>query len=358
VVTTHFERLKAVPFVDRRFRNAGVGFDPQRMLPTYKVTLDLPQSSSGLEIARSLGLPSAIVDRAESLTGEGGRALESLMLDLQARAGELDLAKRAAERAEREAREEKQKLLDIQRGLEREKQLVKREARQELLKEIEATRSEVKRIIGALQSASENQSARDAMRAATEGQSVLAKIADAEEQKHKAELDPEDKKDEPLAEVHVGDWVHVKQLGKDGDVVSIDGKEAQVAVGSLRMRVPLAVLLPPRSRRPKLVEGADRARLRKELSAAQRKRPVGGPRIVEELDLRGHAIEESLDRLDAFLDHHYGSSTTHVRIVHGHGTGALRTAIRAHLKESGYVRSMRAGDEHEGGDGATVVELA
>jgi DNA mismatch repair protein MutS2 len=358
IVTTHFERLKAVPFVDKRFRNAGVGFDPLRLAPTYKVTLDLPQSSSGLEIARSLGLPSEIVDRAEELTGEGGRALEKLMLDLQARAGELEDQRRAAARAEKEAREEKQKLHEAERMLEREKQLVRREARAELLKEIEATRQEVKRIIGALQNAAEHQSARDAMRLATEAQTTIGRMEDEEEAKHKAELEPEEKKDEPLSEVHVGDWVHVKQLGKDGDVVSIDGKEAQVAVGSLRIRVPLAVLLPARSRRPKMVEGADRARLRKELSAAQRRRPVGGPRVVEELDLRGHSIDESLDRLDAFLDHHYGSPTTHVRIVHGHGTGVLRTAIRNHLKESGYVRSLRPGDEHEGGDGATIVELA
>jgi DNA mismatch repair protein MutS2 len=358
IVTTHFERLKAVPFVDKRFRNAGVGFDAERLLPTYRVTLDLPQSSSGLEIARSLGLPKEIVDRADSLTGEGGRALEKLMLDLQARAEELEHAKRAAARAEKEAREEKQKLQDLEHQLEREKQLVRREARADLLKEIEETRAEVKRIIGALQAASTDQSARDAMRMATEAQAAISRIGEDEAAKHRADAEPEGRGDEPLAEVHVGDWVHVKQLGKDGDVVGIDGKEAQIAVGSLRMRVPLSALSPARSRRPKMIESAERARLRKELSHAQKKRPVGGPKVVEELDLRGHAIDESLDRLDAFLDHHYGSPTTHVRVVHGHGTGALRSAIRAHLKESGYVRSMRPGDEHEGGDGATIVELA
>jgi DNA mismatch repair protein MutS2 len=194
------------------------------------------------------------------------------------------------------------------------------------------------------------------MRLAQESATALAKIDEAEEQKLRDAVGPE--KGEPLRSVNVGDWVHVKQIGKDGEVVSIDGKEVQVAVGNMRMRVPMSALLPAKTRRPKQKEGPPPGRLKRELGEAQANKPVGGPKVTEELDLRGHAIEESLDRLDGFLDHHYGTPTTHVRIVHGHGTGALRMAIRAHLKGSGYVRSIRPGDEHEGGDGATIVELA
>lgn len=358
VVTTHFERLKAVPFSDRRFRNAGVGFDQKLLRPTYKVTLDLPQSSSGLDIARGLGLPAEIVDRAQDLIGEGSRALEKLMADLQARSNELDAARREAELAEREAVLEKQKLAALQEQVERDKQLFRVEARAELLKEIEASRAEVRKMISALQAATENQSARDAMRLATEAQAGLTKIAAAEEAKHKEQVDPDQGQQVPLAEVRVGDWVHVKQLAKDGDVVGIDGKEAQIAVGNMRMRIPLSALYPARTRRPKKSERVDPKRLRRELNDAQARKPVGGPKVTEELDVRGHDINESLDRLDAFLDHHYGTPTTHVRIVHGHGTGALKAALRGHLKASGYVRSMRPGDDHEGGDGATIVELA
>jgi DNA mismatch repair protein MutS2 len=357
VVTTHFERLKAVPFADRRFRNAGVGFDQNRLKPTYKVSLDMPQSSSGLDIAQGLGLPARIVDRARTLTGEGSQALEKLMVELERRQQELSLARRGAEIAEREAAREKQKLIEMQRSLDREKESFRVEARAELLEEIERSREEVRAIISKLQSATESQSARDAMRAAQEASATLAKAQEAQEAKQR-EAAGEEGKSEALRAVAVGDWVHVKQIGKDGDVVSIDGKEAQVAVGNMRMRVPVSALGPAKSRRPKRQEGPERGRLKKELGAAQKDRPIGGPAVTEELDLRGHAIDESLDRLDAFLDHHYGTPITHVRIVHGHGTGALRMAIRAHLKASGYVRSIRPGDEHEGGDGATIVELA
>lgn len=358
VVTTHFERLKAVPFADRRFRNAGVGFDQAHLKPTYKVTLDMPQSSSGLDIAQGLGLPGRVVDRARKLTGEGSQALEKLMHELDRRQQELSLARKGAELAEREAAREKQKLQEMQRSLERERELFKVEQRRELLKDIESSRDEVRRIISALQGAAESSNARDAMRLAQESAASLAKIDEAEEAKLREAVGP-DTKSEPLRSVNVGDWVHVKQIGKDGDVVSIDGKDVQVAVGNMRMRVPVSALLPAKTRRPKgQKEVAQAGRLKKELTEAQSKTSVAGPKVTEELDLRGHGIEESLDRLDGFLDHHYGTPTTHVRIVHGHGTGALRMAIRAHLKASGYVRSIRPGDEHEGGDGATIVELS
>jgi DNA mismatch repair protein MutS2 len=359
VVTTHFERLKAVPFADRRFRNAGVGFDQSLLRPTYRVTLDMPQSSSGLDIAQGLGLEKRIVDRARSLTGEGSQALEKLMHELDRRQQELMLARRGAEVAEREAAREKTKLQEMQRNLERERETFKVEARKELLKEIEGSREEVRKIIASLQGATETVNARDAMRMAQEAASSIQKIEAIEEEKQRAAIGP-DNKSEPLRTVNVGDWVHVKQIGKDGDVVALDGKDAQVAVGNMRMRVPITALLPPRSRRPKpRSSGPEPGKLKKELLGdAKTAKPAAGPAVTEELDLRGHAIEESLDRLDAFLDHHYGTPVSHVRIVHGHGTGALRMAVRAHLKASGYVRSVRPGEDHEGGDGATVVELA
>jgi DNA mismatch repair protein MutS2 len=214
-------------------------------------------------------------------------------------------------------------------------------------------------LIGTLQAAADSVPARDAMRAAQETATTLAKLEEAEAEKLKKLL-PESRANEPLAAVRVGDWVHVRHLGKDGDVLGVEGKEAQVAIGNLRMRVALSSLLPPRGKRPKKGEGPqgpERGRLKRELSESKVSRPAGGQKVTEELDLRGTPIDEALDRLDAFLDHHYGTPTTHVRIVHGHGTGALRTAIRVHLRSSGYVRAMRPGDDHEGGDGATVVEL-
>ncbi len=98
------------------------------------------------------------------------------------------------------------------------------------------------------------------------------------------------------------------------------------------------------------------AKQARKLADAKAQREVVLPSV--EIDLRGLAVDEALARIDAFLDVHYSGPTGRVRIIHGHGSGALKQAVRDHLKRSGYVKSHRPGDEKEGGDGATVVELA
>jgi DNA mismatch repair protein MutS2 len=80
--------------------------------------------------------------------------------------------------------------------------------------------------------------------------------------------------------------------------------------------------------------------------------------LGEEIDLRGLNVDEALARLDGFLDHHYQGTTQHVRIIHGHGTGVLREAIRAQLKRSGYVSDFQREEEKQGGNGATLVTLS
>jgi DNA mismatch repair protein MutS2 len=347
VVTTHFERLKAVPFEDARFRNAGVGFDRHAMRPTYRVTLDVPQSSSGLDIAASLGLAMPVVARARELIGTGSGNLERVMRELEARSSELETARAAAERAEAEATASRAEYERKAADLDAEIRDVKKKHREDLLHEIDEARDEVRKIIADLRGSG----ALDAIRAASKASERLAEIEKAEAAK--AEVA---RNDSPLAAVDVGDWVHLGRIGRDGDVVGIEGKDVHVVVGNMRMRVARTDLFRARSPRPKKSMRPDPKAIRRSISG--RNAPGEPSKIVEELDVRGQTVDECLDRLDLFLDHHYGRPTTHVRIVHGLGTGALKDAIREHLSRSGYVKSLRPGEANEGGDGATVVTLA
>ncbi len=350
VVTTHFERLKAVPIVDERFRNAGVGFDPTKMRPTYRVTLDVPQGSSGFDIATTLGLPDGIVDRGRELIGEGAQELQRLMSELEDRSRRLEAERHEAQDALRKAEAEAERLRAREAQLQEEIEAVRKKEREELLAEIEAARGEVREIIAKLQSATEGESARDAMRAANQASDALGKMAKAEEEK----ADPEPEIPEKLDKIEVGSWVHVAKLGRDGEVSAVDGREATITVGKIKMRVPLTQLQPPTSRPPKKPKASPK-------SFTQTPAPESGSaapaRVVEQIDLRGHTVDESIDRLEAFLDYHYGTPTTHVSVIHGHGTGVLRDALREHLKRSGYVKSMRPGEPSEGGDGVTLVAL-
>ena len=357
VVTTHFERLKAVPFIDPRFRNAGVGFDASRLLPTFHVTLDVPQGSSGFDIAQGLGLPAELVQRARDLTGEGSHELETLIKQIETRSSELEQARLRMEEAEARVLAAEARARDKERTLGEEIDRVRRRARVELLEEIEGRRAEVGRIVADLQAAAESDAVKEAMRKANQARDQLGKIAKAEAERAAVEATPRPEPDAPLSAVEVGAWVHVPRVGRDGDVVAVDGREAQVVVGNIRMRVPVAALRPAKAKRPKQSARPapkDFAKSKKGEPTAEAEAKV----IVEELDVRGTTVDECIDRLEGFLDYHYGMPTTHVRVIHGHGTGALKDAVREHLKRSGYVREVRAGDKGEGGDGVTVVALS
>lgn len=350
VVTTHFERLKAVPFVDPRFRNAGVGFDARRLRPTYHVTLDVPQGSSGFDIAQSLGLPEDIVERARDLTGAGTLELETLIKQVESRSSALEQARIETEQATRAAEAEVERLRKKEEALEREIVEVRNRAREELLEEVSRARNQVRQLIASLQSAAEKQPVRDTMRAATAAAEQLAKVEEEEAAKLAPQPAPKGRLEEPKA----GDWVHVARLGRDGEVIGVEGRDALVSVGNIRMRVPLASLLPPAGPRPKTTGKPARERRPSEARVEEAEQKI----ILEDLDVRGFTVDEAISRLEAFLDYHYGTPTTHVRIVHGHGTGALRDALREHLRRSGYVKSIRPGEAREGGDGVTVVALS
>lgn len=355
VVTTHFERLKAVPFADSRFRNAGVGFDPDRLRPTYKVTLDVPQSSSGIDIAQSLGLPREIVARARALIGEGSIAIEALMRGLRDKQAELERARAQTEEATHRLVVARNELEEKKADLERERQRLIEHARTELVEEIKGTRTEVRGIIAKLQKVASSDAVREAMRLATEAAAQLAHTEAVEA----AKLPPTESQgsaDEPLAQVAVGDWVHVGKLEKDGEVVAIEGKEALVAVGNMRTRIPLSSVFAARTKRPKGTLSTSK-HLKRALEDA-REKPKAEFAPTEEMDLRGQTVDEALTRIDGFLDVHYSGPASRVKIIHGYGSGALKQAIREHLRRSGYVRTFRPGDDSEGGDGVTIVELA
>ncbi len=354
VVTTHFERLKAVPFADDRFRNAGVGFDPDGLKPTFHVTLDAPQGSSGFDIAQALGLSPVLVNRAKALTGDGATDLDRLIAGLEARSASLERVHQETESVKRALEEEKARWADKRRALNQEMEALKEEAREELLEEIAASRQEVRAIVARLQASKESGSARDAMREANRASVLLQKIEKSESSKQKAPEAPT-----RLAKVEVGDWVHVASLNADGDVVKIEGKQAYVAVGNMRTRVPVAslsVAIAPRSK--KASRPSPKAGTWPQGGASFRASDTEAHELADELDLRGCSVDEAMNRLDAFLDHHYRSPTTRVSVIHGHGTGVLRDAVREQLRSSGYTRAVRPGDTHEGGDGVTVVDLA
>jgi DNA mismatch repair protein MutS2 len=350
LVTTHLDELKALALTDPRYANARVGFDAERLAPTYQLHLGSPGSSSALEVARRVGLPEAVVERARAaMVGQGGalaqalRALEEERARLAAERRGAEEARAAARAAEERARASE----DRARRAEREAAARMGEA---LAAEIDAARDEVARVVAELQSAPTVRKATEAQKQLESWRSTVSQAARSAEAQ--AKTGPE-----ALVggEVAKGARVRIVSLGQEAEVLEADGKEAVLQAGALKVRRPLADLIPLRGKASS-APGFGRSRGER-LAAAESAAPAPLRAGERRLDARGLRVEELLREVDRFLDGLYAEGAPDAVILHGHGTGALKQALRDHLGASPYAASFRAGDRHEGGDAVTVVVL-
>jgi DNA mismatch repair protein MutS2 len=350
LVTTHLDELKALALTDGRFANARVGFDAERLLPTYQLLLGSPGSSSALDVARRVGIAEGVVERARaSLSGRGGalgqalRALEEERARLEAERRALGAEREAARRREEAARSRE----EAARRAEKE---ASARVAEELAAEVEAARQEVADLLAGLQAAPTVRKATEAAAkldawAATVGQA--AKVAEAQARSGAEAL--------PAAAVERGARVRVASLGQEGEVLEVSGEDALVRVGALKVRRPLADLLALRGKAPPAPSLAKGREERLEAAEGARAAPIQSPE--RRLDVRGLRVEELLRDVERFLDRLYAEGEADCVILHGHGTGALKQALREHLASSPYVAAFRPGDRHEGADAVTVVEL-
>lgn len=348
LVTTHLDELKALALTDPRFANARVGFDAERLRPTYQLHLGSPGSSSAIEVAARVGLPAGVIDRARGAVGGQG-ALGQALRALDDERARLDRERRAAE----EARARSLRAEERARAAEEAARRAEREAAarlgEALAEDLEAARAEVAELLASLQAAPSVKAATDAAARLDAWRETVGGAARAAQAK--AEAGPEILQGGAIA---AGTRVRIVSLGQDGEVVEVDGANALVRAGPLKVRRPVSDLLPLRGKAREA--GLARSRTEK-LAAAEAARP-DAPRAAERrLDVRGLRVEELLREVERFLDARYAEGDAECLVLHGHGTGALKQALRDYLGASPYVSAFRPGDRHEGGDAVTVVTL-
>ena len=350
LVTTHLDELKAIALTDPRFANARVGFDPERLAPTYQVHLGSPGSSSAIEVAGRVGLPQVVVDRARAgLTGRGG-ALGQALQALEAERGRLLSERRAFEESRARAEEAGARARAAEEGARRAEREAGARVGAELAEEIEAARGEVAALLADLQ-------ARPSVRKATEAAGKLESWRETVSQaaavaRTRAEAGPEEI---PGGRIAPGVRIRIASLGQEGEVVEVQGDEALVLVGALKVRRPLADLV-ALAGKPRVKPQMARS-MGERLAAAEEARAGTALGPERRLDVRGMRVEELLREVDAFLDRLLAAGEADCLVLHGHGTGALKQALRDHLSTSPYVASFRGGEDQEGGDAVTVVTI-
>jgi len=380
ITTTHYSGLKMYAGSERGVVNASVEFDEKTLRPTYRLIVGVAGSSSGLEIARRFGVPETITNAAVESVKDSSRQSTEYLRIIKREAEEAENLRKALEEeraavAEKfetldkaAAQRERERQTDFERILQRQVSDFERRAR-ELVARIEdrAERLKVERE-AQRQTAEMKREAQRALRAVTSGESTSGK-ADPRSVRivrdgHLITRDAVETKPEeevtyipvPQREIAVGDKVKLRSFGSIGIVDKIKGDEGEVRVKALRFREKLENL--------ELVEarstpGSDEGKLEKLRRAAatevhlKSSEPLG----QSEINVIGQTTDQAVDAVDKFLDEAALGSLSQIRIVHGHGTGALRRAIADLLKNHPHVERFLAAPQDQGGTGATIVQL-
>ncbi|MHB0859113.1 MAG: endonuclease MutS2 [Anaerolineae bacterium] len=334
--STHYSQLKVFAFSTPRVQNASVEFDVDTLSPTYRLTIGLPGRSNAFAIAGRLGLSPHVIDRARQLVSAEDLTADAMLAEVKA-------ASDAAIEAHQEAETRRLHAAELERALSAKLSSIEQTRRDVLEEAREQGRRELERVRGELRQLRATWTERGPE--PTEIQRVLADLQEISDQL----APPPPVMPEPAApsreKLQVGDKVFVASLGQTGDLLSINGDEAEVGLGGLRLRTR-ARGLEFRGRPKPAAPGEDRS-VRAPLTAS--------PGM--ELDLRGWRAEQVTPELDRYLDAAYLAGLPWVHIIHGKGMGVLKQIVRQFVSSHPLVATYRAGALAEGGEGVTVVEL-
>jgi DNA mismatch repair protein MutS2 len=345
MVATHYPELKVYAHATPGVENASVEFDLETLAPTFELSVGLPGRSNAFAIASRLGLAAGIVEEARDLISPEVLETEGLLAEIKQAREDTLAARQATEEAQREAQALEEELSARLDRIEEERREILNATREEARQELAALKEEIRKIRANLPVAS-------LQRGIPKDEVSEQPLAQAVERLGELERSvvPLEPAVRPLPKtsgpLDVGDVVWVEGLHASGEVIELDGDEAEVQVGRFRVKTRLEEL------ESKTVGG--------ELPLAREGVPtldVRHPSPGLELNLRGLRVEEAILRLDKHLDDAYLAGLPSVRIIHGRGTGTLRRAVREQLEGHPLVASYRPGDRHEGGEGVTVAEL-
>jgi len=354
VATTHHGHLKVFAHVTPGIMNASVEFDPESLAPTYRLTIGLPGQSNALAIAARLGMPEDVLDRARAGIAPDRQQVESLLADIRRQRDEAAEAARAEQIARREAEQIRARLEERLAALERDRERMADKGRLEMERELGQMRSSLRAAARQVRQAEREAAAaarepppaaKDALPAAKEAlAAATAEVAAVEEEAEKLRRRKR-RKPGPLPPIAAGDRVWLRDIGQAAEALGPPNAEGELEVrlGAFHATVKVTD-----------VEEVEKLATEAEPPASW---PVVAPPPVE-LEVRGMRVDEAMLLIDQRLDEAFRAGLPQIRIVHGKGTGTLRRAIREALSRNPLVKSLTTPPPKEGGEGATVVEIA
>ena len=343
-ITTHYGELKALEYLNPYFKNASVEFNTETLKPTYKLLIGIPGLSNAISIAANLGLDKELTDKAKNIvvsTKDPSILVVEKLQETQAKlAHNLEEAENLKETSQSLKEEYENSLEQVKKDKKKTVKIIKDKFDRELLE----AKGEIKQILDELRrEKSEKIARRSYARLAQTEQKFRGELSKFDEKQKYAEID--------WNSVKTGDKLILKELHQSVTVLSLPDKNNYITVqmGNFKTKIKCDKLAP-----------YDSAFEKKEnvyRPGSLEKFELRKTNISSTLDLRGYKVEDALDSLEFYLDKASLTNLACVTIIHGHGTGALKSAVRDFLSTSPYVAKFRPGEDSEGGDGVSVVDI-
>lgn len=348
--TTHYSELKVFALSTDGVENASCEFDVKTLQPTYKLLTGVPGKSNAFAISRRLGLQPAIIERAkEQISAENVR-FEDVLDRLERERHQLQKQREDADRLRRTAQSEKDKAANLKDRAEDETDAILEKARDQAARILREARLVSENVFAQLddmkKQAQTNAADQNLAAARAALRSTLGKAEKNANKREKKQVEPES-----IRPLKAGDTVYLLNVGVQGTVLKPENKDGMVYVqaGIMKVNVPINELRLEEKKKEKIkktyrASAGNAAEIRR--SAAK-----------SELDVRGMMVEEALIEVDRYISDCLMAHLDVVTIIHGKGTGALRTAIQQHLRHDRHVKSIRNGRYGEGDMGVTILEL-
>ena len=341
--TTHYAELKAYAIQTPGVENGSCEFDVATLRPTYRLLIGVPGKSNAFAITQRLGMDTAIVDRARELVSREGNAFEQVVgrLEEDRRKMEDELEALRASAAQAKANAEASQRLKDEAEAQAKKEIDR--ARQEAAQIVQKTRQRADALVGELEELRRQKNKQLSAEQKARLRSGLKELESSSDPVHQRR-DDNYVLPRPLV---VGDEVLLYDIDKEATVLELP-KDGTVLVqaGIIKTRVPL-----------ENVRLLSKRQLKKKNPTRTVTKNVSAPETSSSLDLRGQTVEEALMEVDNFLDRASRMHLSQVTIIHGKGTGALRTAVQQHLRRCSQVKSFRLGTYGEGESGVTIADL-
>jgi DNA mismatch repair protein MutS2 len=395
IATTHYDSLKSYASTTEGVVSAAFGFDPQTFAPTYRLIYGSPGRSLAIEIAARLGMPASVIAAARDNLSEREKQLAEHLARVDHDLRALDQERKQAVHERMAVAEAERRLRSREAAVREREETLRRRLDAKVDEQVRVARREIDAVIEGLKARAAELSAQAAVRLRTGEKMRAAGLSTGETGSVRADaraaLDAVVERVKageggaasgapgassplaspaPSAPLAPGSRVTVGALGLEGVILELHGKHAEVDVRGKRLRAALRDLTAVAGSAPN-ADGGRRPRGTGSAgsSAGASAKAAGRPAVhvnvdlqprsgsLTELNVIGNTVDEALGRLEKFLDDSTVTDIREIRVVHGHGTGQLRRAIAAFLKEHPLVARFEPAPQNQGGGGATIVEL-